>query len=163
MPRRVFFSFHYENDIWRANQVRNSWVTQAQKNSFVDAAEMEEVKKGGDAAIKQWIKDQMHGTSVTVVLIGIDTHESEYVNFEICESFRRGNGILGIYINELKNQQGETDSTWILPPKNPFKYLKDPDTGQLLSDMYRTYDWLDDDGFNNISEWIEFAAEQAGR
>ena len=23
--RRVFFSFHYQNDIWRVNQVRNSW------------------------------------------------------------------------------------------------------------------------------------------
>ena len=23
--RRVFFSFHYQNDIWRVNQVRQSW------------------------------------------------------------------------------------------------------------------------------------------
>lgn len=27
MARRVFFSFHYERDIWRANQVRNRWIT----------------------------------------------------------------------------------------------------------------------------------------
>ncbi|KKL85384.1 hypothetical protein LCGC14_1955320 [marine sediment metagenome] len=27
MVRRVFFSFHYEGDIWRSNVVRNSWVT----------------------------------------------------------------------------------------------------------------------------------------
>ena len=24
--RRVFFSFHYQRDIWRVNQVRNHWV-----------------------------------------------------------------------------------------------------------------------------------------
>jgi hypothetical protein len=26
MARRVFFSFHYDNDVWRANQVRNANV-----------------------------------------------------------------------------------------------------------------------------------------
>jgi len=26
MARRVFFSFHYGRDIWRANVVRNSWL-----------------------------------------------------------------------------------------------------------------------------------------
>lgn len=28
MARRVFFSFHYDNDINRSMTVRNSWVTQ---------------------------------------------------------------------------------------------------------------------------------------
>lgn len=26
MARRVFFSFHYDGDVWRANQVRNANV-----------------------------------------------------------------------------------------------------------------------------------------
>ncbi len=46
MARRIFFSFHYENDVWRANIVRNSWVT-ADAAGFVDAADFEEVKKVG--------------------------------------------------------------------------------------------------------------------
>ncbi len=25
-PRRVFFSFHYQRDIWRVNVVRNHWI-----------------------------------------------------------------------------------------------------------------------------------------
>ena len=33
MARRVFFSFHYEKDIWRASQVRNSWVTKPDRES----------------------------------------------------------------------------------------------------------------------------------
>ena len=31
MARRVFFSFHYDNDINRSMTVRNSWVTQEKK------------------------------------------------------------------------------------------------------------------------------------
>ena len=46
MARRVFFSFHYERDIWRANVVRNSWVTQDREAAgFWDASLWEEAKK----------------------------------------------------------------------------------------------------------------------
>ncbi len=39
MARRVFFSFHYERDVWRAGQVRNSWVTKDREEAgFWDAA-----------------------------------------------------------------------------------------------------------------------------
>ena len=41
MARRVFFSFHYKNDVWRANQVRNSWVTQGKEAAgFIDSEEL---------------------------------------------------------------------------------------------------------------------------
>ena len=84
MARRAFFSFHYENDVWRANIVRNSWVTKPDTEAagFVDAADFEEVKKGGDAAIKKWIREQLSGTSVTVVLIGSETNSRDYIKYE---------------------------------------------------------------------------------
>src|SRR5438309_1609781 len=73
VARRVFFSFHYQRDIVRASQVRNSWVTQDRQTAgFLDAAAWEKVKRGGDAAIEAWIEDQLNGTSVTVVLIGAE-------------------------------------------------------------------------------------------
>lgn len=55
MARKVFFSFHYERDVWRAGQVRNSWVTKPDRDTagFWDSASWEEVKKKGDAAIKK--------------------------------------------------------------------------------------------------------------
>ena len=61
MIRRVFFSFHYERDIWRVSQIRNSWVTKPDREAagFWDAAKWEEVKRGGDAAIKKWINEQL--------------------------------------------------------------------------------------------------------
>ena len=72
MARKVFFSFHYERDVWRAGQIRNSWVTKPNRETagFWDSASWEEVKKKGEDAIHRWIDNQLNGTSVTVVLIG---------------------------------------------------------------------------------------------
>jgi hypothetical protein len=88
MATRVFFSFHYERDIWRASQIRNSWVTKPDREAagFWDAAAWEEVKKKGEEAIKRWIDKQLGGTSVTVVFIGAETSERKYVQYEINQS-----------------------------------------------------------------------------
>ena len=102
--RRVFFSFKYE-DVMRANVVRNSWAfagtPERQAFGFVDAAKREQLKQQGDAAIAEWIREQMHGTSVTAVLMGAQTCESRWVRFEIEESVREGKGLLGIRIHEI--------------------------------------------------------------
>lgn len=64
MSRKVFFSFHYDNDINRAMTVRNSWVTQGiEKAGFVDKAEFERVQRQGKSAVEKWIDDQLYGTS----------------------------------------------------------------------------------------------------
>lgn len=43
MPRKTFFSFHYQEDVWRAWNVRNSWVVGKDKESvgFYDASVFE--------------------------------------------------------------------------------------------------------------------------
>jgi len=59
MARRVFFSFHYERDAVRAAQVRNSNVIKnksIETSDFIDAAKWEEIKRGGDEAIKHGLK-----------------------------------------------------------------------------------------------------------
>ena len=62
MARRAFFSFHYKNDVWRANQVRNSWVTQGKEAAgFIDSAEFEKIKEKGDNAVEDWIDEQLKG------------------------------------------------------------------------------------------------------
>src|SRR6266850_269697 len=117
MARRVFFSFHYERDCWRASQIRNSWVTQDRESAgFWDAASWEEVKRRGDSEIERWIDKQLTGTSVTVVLIGSETADRKYVGYEIKETFSKGNGMLGIRIHNMKDMNGRPD----LSGKNPF-------------------------------------------
>ena len=147
MARRVFFSFEYKHDVSRAMVVRNSWVTQGKEAAgFSDAADFEEVKKGGDAAIKKWTREQLNGTSVTVVLVGSHTCTSKYVQYEIDQSEKRGNGLLGIDVSKIKDLNGNTtERCGEIPCGYPF------------------YLWNKHDGYKNMGDWIEKAAEDAGR
>lgn len=146
MARKVFFSFHYGRDISRANVVRNSWVTKDKGTAgFLDASLWEEAKAKGDAAIKRLIDDQMVGTTVTAVLIGSQTSERTYVQYEINKSIERGNGLLGIYIHNIKDLSGNVASRGLNP----------------LTSRYNTYDWIADNGYANLGSWVE-AAYAAG-
>lgn len=162
MGKRIFFSFHYERDIWRANVVRNSWVTQDREEAgFWDASLWEEAKKKGDDAIKRMIDKGLEGTSVTVVLIGAETSDRDWVKYEIKKSHERGNGLLGVYIHNIEDQYGYTDTKG----DNPFDYFYIDQDGKkvYLSEIYPTYDWVNDDGYNNFGNWVEKAAKKAGR
>jgi len=146
MARRVFFSFKYK-DVSRAMVVRNSWVTQGKKAAgFIDAADFEKIKKQGDAAIKKWIDGQLEGTSVTVVLVGEKTCNSKWVKYEIEKSIEKGNGLLGIDISKIKDLQGNTSKRCGQIPKG-----------------YTFYIWNKEDGYQNMGDWIENAAQNAER
>ena len=109
MPRRVFFSFHYDADIWRVSQIRNSRLTKDwESNTFLDKASWESVKRKGDAAVMAWIDREISGTGVTIVLIGTHTSERRFVKYEIEQSYKRGNGLLGIYIHGMKHHDRKT-------------------------------------------------------
>jgi hypothetical protein len=159
MARRAFFSFHFERDSWRAGQVRNSNLTQP-INGYIDKAKWEEVKMKGDQAIKNWIDEQLKGTSVTVVLIGKETADRKYVKYEIEKSIERGNGLLGIYINNVKNVLGETDEKG----SNPLDNFTITVNGRIrvASNYFKTYTWSSVKGYNNLSTWIDESAELAG-
>lgn len=146
MARRVFFSFKYK-DVSRAMVVRNSWVTRGREAAgFIDHANFEKIKKRGDQAIRNWIDDQLDGTSVTVVLVGAKTCASRWVKYEIDQSIERGNGLLGIDISKIKDLNGDTsDRCGEIPKGYPF------------------YLWNKDKGYENLGEWIESAADAAGR
>lgn len=146
MAKKVFFSFKYE-DVSRAMVVRNSWVTKGKESAgFIDKAEFEKIKKKGDQAIKNWIDQQLEGTSVTVVLVGEKTCDSKWVKYEIKKSIERGNGLIGIDISKINNLQGKTSDR----------------CGQIPIG-YDFYLWNNDDGYNNMGDWIETAAKLAGK
>lgn len=152
MARHVFFSFHYENDIWRVNQVRNSGLTQNIEDSgFWDASLWEKAKKTGKSAIEKMIDDGLKNTSVTAVLIGESTSNRDYVLYEIKKSFDIGNGLLGIYIHNLRDRDGYASTIG----QDPFKAAG-------LKNV-KTYDWVSNDGYKNFGSWVESAALQAGR
>jgi len=158
MARQSFFSFRYKADNWRAANIRSSWVTQDRKASgFFDTAKWEEVKKKKDSDIESWIDEQLKGTSVTIVLIGSDTAGKKWIDYEMKASHKKGNGMLGIYIHKKKDSIGNTSNKG----KNPFDNWEFKKAGEVIK--YQTYDWVGDDGYNNMGDWIEAAAKVAGR
>jgi hypothetical protein len=162
MARKTFFSFHYKQDNWRAANCRNSWVTKDREAAgFFDSVEWEEVKKKKDSDIEKWIDNQQKGTSVTVVFIGEKTAGRKWINYEITSSFKKGNGLLGIFIHNKKDKDGNKCKKG----RNPFSdwYIEKNGKKIYFSDIYKTYDWVNDDGYNNMGRWIEQAAKDAGK
>jgi len=191
MAKRVFFSFHYQDVIeFRANVVRNHWLTKPDRQSagFFDSSIWEDAKKTSDLALKRLINTGLKNTSNTCVLIGSDTFNRRWVSYEIMKSLEVGNHIFGVHINSIKGKNGKTKSKG----NNPLfylgisfskdgkkinlhdfindKWIKYPDLDgwdvkevekkhrekiHRLSDLYEIYDWIDDDGYNNFSNWVQ--------
>jgi hypothetical protein len=148
MARSVFFSFHYQRDIVRVNQIRNlPEIVDESAAGFKDSSLWEEAKKKGDDAIKKLIDAGLIGTSVTVVCIGAQTAGRKFINYEIQKSIDRGNGILGVQIHHLKNFAEETDSAGATP-------------ALLTKHNYPVYKY---DNHTKLKEWIEKAAKAAGK
>lgn len=148
MARRVFFSFHFDRDIWRANQVRNCNVVAGPETAgFFDHSEYEEAKKKGTEAIRRMIARHLVGTSVTVVLIGTETASRPWVKEEIRQSLAQKNALLGIYIHHLKDQKG--DSSWFRGSK--------PDTP--FGTPFPAYDW--DRDLDRFRREIELAGQRS--
>jgi hypothetical protein len=148
MARRAFFSFHYSNDIWRANQVRNcNVVAGVEAAGFFDHSEYLEAKKQGEDGMKRMINRNLRNTSVTVVLIGTETASRPWVRYEIAQSISQKNGLLGIYIHHLKDQDGNYQ--WFRGPKP----LLPP------SVEFPCYDW--DKDLDHLRREIEAAGKRA--
>ena len=148
MARRVFFSFHYQRDVWRINQIRNiPNVTGCAAAGFQDASLWEAAKKKGDAVVRKMIDDGLYNTTVTAVFIGKQTAERKFIKYEIEQSIARGNGVVGIQIHHLENQRRETDQPGLTP--------------QLLIDYgFKVYKYVDHE---KLAARIEEAAKVAGK
>lgn len=115
MTRRVFYSFHYSNDNWRASQVRN--IGSVEGNKPATDNDWEAVKRGGDEAIKRWINGQMNGKSAVVVLVGEKTAGRKWIKHEIKKAWESGKGLIGICIHNLKDGSGNQSREG----RNPFE------------------------------------------
>jgi hypothetical protein len=115
MARSIFFSFHYQDvSSFRANVVRNSWVTMDTSVNFIDQSAWEKAEQKGTDELKKLIAEWLSGTSVTVVLVGTDTYR-RWVKYEIVKSFIEGKGILPIYINRIPSKSDRLKPKGINP------------------------------------------------
>jgi len=142
------------------NIVRNhDVVKEVGESGYWDHSLWERTKQRGDAALKALIEGGLNGTSVVVVLIGHETANRRWVQYELGRGFDLGKGMLGVRIHRLKNFEGYPD----LPGHNPLDDIIDNETERPLSHLFNTYDWVDDDGYRNFADWVEEAAQLGGR
>ena len=161
MARRAFYSFYYKPDNWRASQVRNMGVIDGNKPATDN--DWETVKKGGDTAIQKWIDGQMKGKSVALILIGAKTAGRKWIKYEIKKAWADGKGILGVYIHNLKDKDGNQSDKG----SNPFDAYKIGD--KSMSDIVKAYNpsyststYVYDHIKDNLADWIEKAIEIRG-
>lgn len=164
MARRVFFSFHFENDYWRTQQVRNIGALEGQPLCTPNA--WEEVKRKGKASIENWIADNMRGKSCVVVLVGSQTASRPWVIHEIIKAWNDRRGVLGIRVDRLLDRNGQIS----VAGSNPFDSITIGDTGRKLSlvvplitppgrDSKSVYASIS----SGIENWIEDAIAIRGR
>lgn len=163
MARKCFFSFHYRPDSWRASQVRN--IGTIEGNAPVSDNQWEAITRGGDQAIQAWIDDQLKGKSCSVVLIGATTAGRKWIKYEIEKSWNDGKGVLGIYIHNLKDQDGNQAAKG----RDPFDDFTMKRDGDKLSSIARAYDppyvtstFVYDYIKDNLGDWVEDAISIRG-
>ena len=133
MARTVFFSFHYQRDIFRVQQVKNHHVTKGSYTmaGYFDGSLEEKAKKDGDDSVKRMINDGMKGSSVLCVLIGNETWTRRWVRYEIQKAVENGMGIFGIRIHQIKDQKTGADTAG----GSPFYALGYGERGSNLQPM----------------------------
>ena len=140
--------------------VRN--IGSIEGNSPATDNDWETVKKGGDAAISNWIAGQLKYRSCTVVLVGTKTANRKWINHEIIKSWYDGMGVVGIRIHGLKDSDGHTSPQGA----NPFDFIGLGNTGKRLSSVVKCYSPAGSDSQEKyawISKHLANAVEEAIR
>lgn len=164
MARRVFYSFHYKPDNWRASTVRS--IGAIEGNRPATDNDWESITSAGDEAIKRWIADQISGRSCTVLLVGANTANRKWINYEIVKSWNDRMGVVGIRIHGLKNADGEASTMGL----NPFDFITYGESKQKLSTIVKCYnpagsisqeryDWIKTHLANAVEEAIKIRDE----
>ncbi|MDU6523580.1 MAG: molecular chaperone Tir, partial [Enterococcus sp.] len=82
-----------------------------------------------------------------------ETLDSQYVQYEIKQSYLRGNAIIAIKIGKIKNLSQQVSLS-----QSAVKIVGKTGQGELLwfdEIIDREYDYIKDDGFNKLENWIE--------
>jgi hypothetical protein len=96
MARRIFISFQYEDQMKAKGFNLLRWNKNVDSFTCVGRHLLDPVDSTNEAYIAAKVREQLSGTSVTVVLIGKETADSDWVAKEIAWSLEKGNGVVGI-------------------------------------------------------------------
>lgn len=155
--KKIFYSFHFDNDVWRVQTVRQ--IGTIEGNEPVKPNKWEEVKKNGDKAVEDWIDQEMKYKDCVVVLVGSETADRKWVKKEIEKAWSNGKGLVGIAIHGMKDSDGKTCKSGSNPFDNftldntPLSSIVKLHTPPFSYDSKEVYAWIS----NNISGWIDEA------
>jgi hypothetical protein len=156
MARKVFYSFHYQADSHRVQQVKNMGAVEGQP--LLGSNDWEKIENAGDSAIEKWITENMAGKSCNVVLIGAKTAGRKWVEYEIVKAWNDGKGVLGVYIHNLKDLSGSQSSKGA----NPFASIDVGTSKKKMSTIVNAYDppyststYVYDHVKDNLADWVE--------
>lgn len=117
MAKSVFFSFHYERDNWRVQQILRMGALEGQP--ILNSQQWEQVKRRGSAAVERWIDEQMRYKKAVVVLVGAQTAGRPWVQYEIEKAWAEKRPLVGVRINGLLDASRRPDP----PGADPFAKL----------------------------------------
>lgn len=150
----VFYSFHFDNDVMRVQQIRN--IGAIEGNSPTSPNEWERLKRTGKAAVEKWIDESMKYKRCVIVLIGSETADRPWVRHEIEKAWNKGKALLGIHIHNIRCPRNGV----CRKGENPFSNFAFND-GTKLSSIVPCYDPSPLNAYrdisNNIESWIDFA------
>ncbi|MDO1495482.1 TIR domain-containing protein [Pseudomonas putida] len=156
MKRKVFYSFHFDNDVMRVQQIRNMGVLEGVEPTSPNV--WEEIQRT-DQGVKDWIEDNLAGKSCLVVLIGSETADRKWVKYEIKRAWELGKTVVGVYIHRLNCPRNGYDTKGT----NPFdQFTFKTNDGKIVKPL--VYEPSYNDAYNdisgNLSMWIENAINQ---
>ena len=102
--RRVFISYE-GSDRKKAKGFRLLRWNKNVDVEFHDRHLLDPVDSKNDDYIRRCINDQLNGTSVTVVIVGENTKDSDWVDYEIDRSIDKGNGILAVKLPNVDDDK----------------------------------------------------------
>jgi hypothetical protein len=135
MAKQCFYSFHFKPDNWRAATVRSIGVIEG--NEPASDNEWESIASGvdKDQKIQNWIASQINGRTCVIVLVGANTANRKWINYEIVKAWNDGLGVVGINIHGLK----DCDELTCAQGANPFDFITLGTPKKQLSAIVKCY------------------------
>lgn len=82
MPQSIFISYVYEDKPYRDNVER--WFEQGKVGpNRVTIAEFTDFRQHGDRAVETHLKPMLRGAAAVLCLVGQNTHNSQWVQYEL--------------------------------------------------------------------------------
>lgn len=79
--KSVFVSFVYEHKPWKDKLV--AWAEAGRLGDVTITGESEDVRPQGEQAVKNHLSPKLKGCAAILVLVGDDTHDRPWVDYEV--------------------------------------------------------------------------------